>query len=71
MTDAERERVADEWRIPMEQVRVPSEMTPVQLNSVAFNYGAVYTRSDSHAYAIMPDGLSVGRRVQIDRIGMM
>jgi hypothetical protein len=71
MTDAERKRVADEWRIPMEQVRVPSEMTPVQLNSVAFNYGAVYTRSDSHAYAIMPDGLRVGRRVRIDRIGMM
>ena len=71
MTEDDRERVAYEWCISPAQVRVPSEMTPVQLNSVAFNYGVVYTRSDSHVYAIMPDGLRVGRRVQIDRIGMM
>lgn len=71
MTEDDRERVAYAWGISPAQVRVPSEMTPVQLNSVAFNYGAVYTRSDSHVYAIMPDGVRVGRRVQIDRIGMM
>ncbi len=71
MNENDRERVAYEWCIPPAQVRVPSEMTPVQLNSVAFNYGAVYTRSDSHAYAIRPDGLSVGQRVQIERIPFM
>ena len=71
MTEDDRKKVAYEWCISPAQVRVPSEMTSVQLNSVAFKYGAVYTRSDSHAYAIMPDGLRVGRRVRIDRIGMM
>ena len=68
MTSEQRERLAREWAISIEQIKLPSEMTAVQLESVAYEYGKVATRQDSHAYAVYLDGLRVGRRIQIERV---
>ena len=72
MNKSDREKIARQWGISPHLVKLPSEMTADELKSVAWEYGDYWTKRNAHAYGFREDGTCIGgRRIEVERIGML
>ena len=66
--ERQRRWVASQWAIPVERVKLPSEMTIEQQAEVGDEYGVYYARHDTHVYAVRSDGIGIGRRIPLGQV---